>query len=64
MLLKAAEELNISLEESWMIGEGENDILAGKAAGCRTVLIGDGEYGQDMSVSSFKEFALSFDLDR
>ena len=48
MLFRAAEDFNIDLSKSWMIGDGENDIKAGRAAGCRTALIGDGEYGQDM----------------
>ena len=52
MLLNAAEDFNISLADSWMIGDGENDIIAGKAAGCKTALIGEGEYGQDMTINS------------
>ena len=52
MLLKAAEVFNIDLGQSWMIGDGENDIKAGKAAGCKTVLIGDGDYSQDLTVES------------
>ena len=55
MLLKAAEDFNIDLSQSWMIGDGENDIKAGKAAGCRTVLIGAEDYGQDKSVTSLLE---------
>ena len=47
MLLKAAEEFNIDLSRSWMIGDGENDIKAGKAAGCRTALIGTDDYKQN-----------------
>ena len=43
MLLKAAEEFNIDLEQSWMIGDSENDIEAGKAAGCKTIFIGEAE---------------------
>ena len=39
MLLKAAEDFNIDLGKSWMVGDGENDILAGQNAGCRTALI-------------------------
>ena len=35
MFFKAAEELNISLEDSYMIGDGDNDVIAGKAAGCK-----------------------------
>ena len=57
MLLKAAEDFNIDLEQSWMIGDGENDIKAGLNAGCKTALIADGEFfGQDVSVSSLKSF--------
>jgi len=39
MLLDAAEPLGIDLGESWMIGDTDNDVEAGIAAGCRTVLI-------------------------
>lgn len=40
MLLKAADNLNIDLNKSWMIGDGENDVSAGRSAGCNTVKIG------------------------
>ena len=40
MLIKAAEDLNVDLSMSWMIGDGKSDILAGKNAGCKTALIG------------------------
>lgn len=36
MLIKAAADFNIDLSQSWMIGDGENDVLAGKNAGCKT----------------------------
>lgn len=39
MLLKAAEDLNIDLAQSWIIGDGDNDKAAGEAAGCRTKII-------------------------
>ena len=39
LLLQASSDLMINLEDSWMIGDGENDVEAGKAAGCKTVLI-------------------------
>ena len=60
MLLQAAKDFNISLEESWMIGDSENDIRAGKNAGCKTALITErkeAEYGQDESVASLLGFA-------
>ena len=40
LLLKAARENDIDLKQSWMIGDNLSDIQAGKAAGCRTILIG------------------------
>jgi D-glycero-D-manno-heptose 1,7-bisphosphate phosphatase len=39
MLLDAAAELGLDLGRSWMIGDTDADMLAGSAAGCRTVLI-------------------------
>jgi len=41
MLLKAAQDYNIDLNESFMIGDSENDVLAGLNAGCKTILIGN-----------------------
>ena len=39
MLLKAAEEHQIALSASWMVGDSESDMAAGKRAGCRTIRI-------------------------
>ncbi|MFA5423874.1 MAG: HAD family hydrolase [Phycisphaerae bacterium] len=39
MLIAAAEELDIDLTESWLIGDSARDIDAGKSAGCKTILI-------------------------
>ena len=39
MLRKAAEDFNIDLKQSYMIGDGEHDRGAGEAAGCRTKII-------------------------
>lgn len=55
MLLKAAEDFNIDLERSWMVGDSKNDIIAGKRAGCKTALIGAGDYGQDMTLMGIDE---------
>lgn len=52
MLFQAALDFNIDLTQSWMIGDGEWDIQAGKAAGCKTILIGEGEFGQDITIES------------
>lgn len=42
MLLRAAAEQEIDLAASWMIGDILDDIEAGKSAGCRTILIANG----------------------
>jgi D-glycero-D-manno-heptose 1,7-bisphosphate phosphatase len=39
MLLTAAEELDIDLTASWLVGDSARDIDAGKSAGCTTILI-------------------------
>lgn len=39
MLLEAADTLEIDLARSWMVGDTDADMVAGAAAGCRTVLI-------------------------
>ena len=62
MLIQAAKDFNIDLKNSWMIGDGENDILAGKNAGCHTALIQSEqkEYGQEVSVTSLDAFVNDF----
>ncbi len=40
LLLRAAEAFNIDLSQSWMVGDGENDLLCGKNGGCKTAMIG------------------------
>lgn len=39
MILAAAQKLALDLSRSWVIGDAPRDIEAGKAAGCRTVLV-------------------------
>ena len=41
MLLKAAKDFNIDLSKSWMIGDSDNDILAGENAGCFTARVSE-----------------------
>jgi len=38
MILAAAKQLGLDLENSWVIGDGHRDIEAGRSAGCRTIL--------------------------
>jgi D,D-heptose 1,7-bisphosphate phosphatase len=42
LLLRAAEEWNIDLESSWLVGDILDDVEAGRRAGCGTMLIVNG----------------------
>ena len=52
LLLQAARDYHIDLSASWMVGDEERDVGAGRAAGCRTVLL-----GQDATAASLTEAA-------
>lgn len=39
MLFSGAEALDLDLPTSWMVGDQGRDIIAGRLAGCRTILI-------------------------
>jgi D-glycero-D-manno-heptose 1,7-bisphosphate phosphatase len=66
MLLDAAHEMGIELASSWMVGDTDADVAAGRAAGCRTVLIEypgsahkrTGNAGPDLLASSLAEGAM------
>ncbi|MBL0741380.1 HAD family hydrolase [Chryseolinea sp. Jin1] len=51
MLLRAAEDFNIDLQNSWMIGNSLDDVAAGRRAGCFTLLISDTETTRDRAGS-------------
>jgi rfaE bifunctional protein nucleotidyltransferase chain/domain len=63
MIKRAAEDLNLDLRESWMIGDKLSDIEAGNSAGCHTILIGvasnDASHceGADYTVPDLREAA-------
>lgn len=58
MLIEAAQKFNIDLKKSYMVGDGENDVLAGKNAGCKTVLLTteDIELGEEIRCCSLLDF--------
>ena len=56
MLVKAAEDFNIDLSQSWMVGDGKSDVKAGQNAGCHSALIGMENFGQEKTVNSLLEF--------
>lgn len=39
LFLQAQQDFNIDLSRSWMIGDSETDMQAGKTAGCKTILV-------------------------
>lgn len=62
MLLQAAKDFNIDLSQSWMIGDSENDVKAGMAAGCKTGLLGKDDFGQTLAADSLKKLLLTIIL--
>ena len=42
LLLNAAQAHHLDLSASWMIGDSESDVQAGRSAGCKTALLADG----------------------
>lgn len=56
LLLRAAEDFHIDMHQSWMVGDSANDVQAGKNAGCRTVLLGSGQYGQNQTYETLLQF--------
>ena len=42
LLIQAARELDVDLTHSWMVGDILHDVEAGRAAGCRTILLTNG----------------------
>ncbi len=39
MLVEAAERHGLDLKQSWMVGDNEKDVEAGRRAGCRAILV-------------------------
>ena len=58
MLRQAAGDLDLDLAASWLIGDQVRDCQAGRAAGCRTVLVGEGPASEaDVHLSSTSDIA-------
>ncbi|WP_158824708.1 D-glycero-alpha-D-manno-heptose-1,7-bisphosphate 7-phosphatase [Mucilaginibacter lacusdianchii] len=55
MLLQAAQEHQIDLKQSWMIGDILHDVEAGNRAGCRTILIDNGGETEWIKDNEFRE---------
>jgi D-glycero-D-manno-heptose 1,7-bisphosphate phosphatase len=61
MLLKAAEDLSLDLNRSYLIGDKLSDIEAGRAAGCRSILVRTG-YGRRECLRAPREIDVFDDL--
>lgn len=59
MALAAAKELNIDLDQSWMVGDSTADIAMAAAAGLRSILVETGEGGQDGKYEAAPDFRAS-----
>ncbi|RJQ52008.1 MAG: HAD family hydrolase [Actinobacteria bacterium] len=55
MLDRAASDLDIDLAESFLVGDTLTDIEAGKAAGCRTILVGQAAAAEDCGADASAE---------
>jgi D-glycero-D-manno-heptose 1,7-bisphosphate phosphatase len=63
LLLRAAAELHLDLTQSWMIGDGLRDILAGQNAGCRgCVMLRTGEAIDKAKFALARPFVVVDDL--
>ncbi|HLC45235.1 MAG TPA: HAD-IIIA family hydrolase, partial [archaeon] len=60
MLLKAAERLGIDLESSWMVGDQNRDVAAGKRVGCKAILVGTGYAGKQAGTDKKEGFEPDF----
>jgi len=55
MLLQASKDFNINLRESWMIGDMVSDIVTGKNAGCKTMMLESSKNQQIIMGIKFNE---------
>jgi D-glycero-D-manno-heptose 1,7-bisphosphate phosphatase len=62
MLLCAAKDLGLELGRSFSVGDSERDLLAGRAAGCRTILVRTG-YGRRTEAESGSQLPADYAAD-
>lgn len=58
MLLDAAKKWGIDMAQSYLVGDTKNDAAAGRAAGCKVIIVDDGrnnELDADYKVSGLQE---------
>ena len=57
LFLCAEKMFAVDKPSSWMIGDSQSDILAGKRYGIKTILIGQRDFGQDVSCRNLLDAA-------
>ena len=50
MFLEAKKDFSIEMNKSWLIGDSKADILAGQKVGCKTILINEKYYKNDILI--------------
>jgi D-glycero-D-manno-heptose 1,7-bisphosphate phosphatase len=55
LILDAAAALGIDLGRSFLVGDNDVDVEAGRAAGCRTIQLGDGGGKADFTASTWSD---------
>jgi D-glycero-D-manno-heptose 1,7-bisphosphate phosphatase len=63
MILQAERQLALDLSRSWVVGDAPRDIDAGKAAGCRTVLVKNGSLKPSDAANEQGEHAPDFEVE-
>jgi len=63
MIMRAAEEHNLDLAGSWVVGDQQTDVETGKRAGCRTIYVTDAPCRDDadITVPGMKELVSAID---
>lgn len=56
LVIKAKQDFDIDLNQSWFIGDTTSDIKAGKDSGCKTILVQTGYAGRDKSFDIVPDF--------
>ena len=62
LFLRAATDLDIDLERSWMIGDKSSDIAAGRGIGAKTILVETGYGGKEKGALSVEPDFIAADL--
>ncbi|MGH7239230.1 MAG: HAD-IIIA family hydrolase, partial [Candidatus Saccharimonadales bacterium] len=63
MLLDAAQEFGIDLSQSYMVGDRMSDVMAGKNAGVRTILVTRYQIPENAEMADFLADSLNSAID-